>query len=99
PLLDNKIDYSNQVFLYDQISSKNALLNKYLKQLASKAEIHKNISFHVARSTFANQAREKIKDISKIQKFLRHSSIQVTQDYLARISDTELDKDSDEIFK
>lgn len=98
PILDNQRDYSDWDFLHRQISAKNALINKYLKKLAKKAEITKKLSFHVARHSFANVARDKIGDITKIQRMLGHKDIQTTQIYLGEIQDTSLDSDSDLIY-
>lgn len=99
PLLDNNKDYSDHQYLFNCVSSKNALINKYLKKIAEQAGIHKNLSFHIARHSFATIARNKIGDISKIQKMLGHSDIKITQAYLASLTDTSLDHDSEMIYK
>ena len=63
PLLDNNAIYAKAVtqseidvlpseiknLLFNQISSKTAIINKYLKKIAVCAGINKNISFHAAR--------------------------------------------------
>ena len=63
PLLDNNAIYAKAVtqseidvlpseiknLLFNQISSKTAIINKYLKKIAVCAGINKNISFHTAR--------------------------------------------------
>ncbi len=98
PLLDNDKDYSDQAFLYQQISAKTALVNKYLKKLAEKAEIHKSLSFHIARHTFANAARRKIKDMSKIQTMMGHGSLKTLEEYIEDLEDLSLDNDSEAIF-
>lgn len=98
PILDNKVDYTDPVFLFRRISAKNALINKYLKKIAQKAGIDKNVSFHTARRSFANVARSKIADISKIQKMLGHSSIKITEIYLDSLTDHSLDVDTDKIY-
>jgi len=98
PFLSDEIDYSDEVFLKKQLEAKTALINKYLKKIANKTEINKNLTTHVARHTFASIARNKIEDISKIQKFLRHSSLRETQIYLGELTDKSLDESTDEIF-
>lgn len=99
PLLSNDKDYSDNDYLLKQMSSKNALINKYLKIIAAKAEINKNLHFHIARHTFASIARDKIQDISKIQRLMSHSSIAITQNYLGSISNKSLDADSNKIYE
>jgi site-specific recombinase XerD len=64
------------------ISSKNAYLNKELKIVAKRAGIAKNISFHVARHSYADIAREKKADLHQLSKSLGHSSLKVTENYL-----------------
>ncbi len=98
PFLSNDVAYSNKEFLDKKLEAKTALINKYLKKVAKKAEIDKTITSHVARHTFASTARDKIKDISKIQVFMRHSSIKETQIYLSDLTDKSLDESTDEIF-
>ncbi len=98
PFLDNDEDYTDEVYLKKQLESKTALVNRYLKMVAQKAEVSKNLTTHVARHTFASIARDKIEDISKIQKFLRHSSLRETQVYLSELTDKSLDESTDEIF-
>lgn len=65
PLLDNNAIYAKAVtqseidvlpseiknLLFNQISSKTAIINKYLKKIAVCAGINKNISFHCTRHT------------------------------------------------
>ncbi|MDE6143764.1 MAG: hypothetical protein K2F94_06790 [Muribaculaceae bacterium] len=44
--------------MYQDISAKNALINKYLKKIAEKAEIEKPLSMHISRHSFAHIAQE-----------------------------------------
>ena len=64
------------------ISSKNAYVNKEIKKVAISAEINKNISFHVARHSYADIARSKKADLHELSKSLGHSSLKVTEGYL-----------------
>lgn len=98
PLLDNRRDYSDIEYLKKQIESKTALVNKYIKVIAKKAGINKNISFHVARHTFASHARDVLKDVYVVQKLLGHKDIKVTQMYLSELPDSSLDEASDLLF-
>jgi len=62
-ILNPKRVYDTDTDLLKEISRKNALINKYLKQVCFKANITKDVSFHSARHTFADLGRRKIKDV------------------------------------
>ena len=78
------------------ISSSTAKINKQLKLIASDAKITKNISFHVARHTFATRALKKGIALEKVSKLLGHANIKETMVYLT-ITNSELD-DAMELF-
>ena len=82
PLLNSQRDYPTEADLLQEISRKNALINKYLKTICFRAGIAKDVSFHSARHTFADLGRRKIKDVYAISKLLRHSKINITENYL-----------------
>jgi len=99
PLLDNTALYAKAITeeqkatlppaiivkLTDAISSKNALINKYLKKIAIKAGITKNISFHISRHSFAKIAKGKGVDNSHLKMLLGHSNIKVTEVYMGNL--------------
>lgn len=99
PLLDNSKDYTDRNFLYSQVSSKNALINKNLKTLAEKTGIAKNLSFHIARHSFADIGRQKGGSIYDISKALNHSNIKITEVYLSSMDEKAQDKLFDTIFE
>jgi len=98
PFLDNETDYSNPKYLMNQVSSKTTIINKNLKELAKKTKITKNISSHIARHSFADVARKKGIELYDISKALGHSSLSITEHYLAAFDDTTLDNAMDKIF-
>jgi len=98
PFLSSKFDYSDPVFLHNQIGAKTALINKYLKQLAIKAEISKNITTHTARHSFADIARQKTDNLYNLSKTLGHSSLKVTESYLASFDEQAVDDTLDKMF-
>lgn len=98
PFFKNNIDYSNPLFLHNQIGSKTALINKYLKQIATMAEIDKNITTHTARHSFADIARKKEKNLYNLSKALGHSSIKVTEAYLASFDEAAVDETLNNVF-
>ena len=64
-----------QCFFITRLDPKTALINKYLKNIATKAEITKNITTHTARHSFADIARQKTDNIYNLSKTLGHSSL------------------------
>lgn len=64
--------------------------NKYLSQIADKAEIDKKITMHIARHSFGNISGDKI-PIQMLQKLYRHSSITTTVNYQANFMHKETD--------
>jgi integrase len=113
PLLDNSETYAKAVTeeekatmppkeivkLTNTISSKNALINKYLKKIANKAEINKNISFHIARHSFAKIAKDKGVDNSHLKNILGHSNIKITEVYMGNFDTQETDAVMSSIFE
>ncbi|MFH5885323.1 tyrosine-type recombinase/integrase [Halalkalibaculum sp. DA3122] len=98
PFLDHRIDYSDKEFLDNQISSKNALINKYLTKLQKLAEIDQHISFHVARHSFAQRCLEKGLRIIEIKDLLGHKNITTTMKYLKSLDNQHLDTTVENLF-
>lgn len=73
------------------ISAKNALANKYLKKLAEKAGVNKNVSFHISRHSFAYMAITKTGNLYAVSKSLRHKNLETTQVYLKESDNKEAD--------
>ena len=86
----------------------NQKLNSYLKEIADLCGINKNLTFHVARHTFATSVtlRNGV-PIETVSKLLGHKSISTTQIYakvvenkvgedMALLKDKLLQKDEDE---
>jgi integrase len=98
PLLPPDLDYSNDRLLKRQISSKNVIVNKNLKKLATLAGITDNISFHVSRHSWADFARRKGMSVYTISKILAHSSLKVTEGYLKGFDSESIDAEFDKLF-
>lgn len=88
-----------KIKLFNQVSSKNALINKYLKKLAEMAEIEKKLSFHISRHSFAKIAKQKGTDNAKLKDLLAHSSVKVTEGYMGSFDTSENDKALQNIFQ
>jgi site-specific recombinase XerD len=68
-------------------------VNAYLKEIADLAGISKNVTFHVARHTFATTVTlENGIPLETVSKMLGHSSLITTQHY-ARVLDSKISKD------
>lgn len=84
--------------LYNDISAKNALLNKFLRQIAKLADIEKHLSFHVSRHSFAKRAKDKGIDSGVVQGLLAHSSLQTTEKYMGQFDTSVEDEAMAKIF-
>jgi len=98
PLLDNDKDYSDENYLRQQISSKNAMVNMRLKEIAKLAKI-KPISFHASRHSFADYARSKKMSLYSISKALGHTDLKTTQIYLKSLDTEATDLELEELWK
>jgi integrase len=71
----------------------NQKMNSYLKEIADLCRIEKNLTFHLARHTFATTITlTKGVPIETVSKMLGHTSIKTTQIY-ARITDNKIGND------
>lgn len=82
PFFKRNKDYSDSEYLTKQISSKNALVNKYLKKIVKVAGINKKVSFHISRHSFAYMALRKTADVYSVSKSLNHKRLNTTEHYL-----------------
>ena len=77
----------------------NQKMNSYLKELADICGIEKNLSMHVARHTFATSVTlSNGVPMETVSRMLGHTSLKTTQIY-ARIVDTKISKDMDQLQK
>ena len=74
------------------------MINKNLKQLAQATEISKPLSLHISRHSFADIARKRGANTYDISKALAHSSIKVTESYLASMDEESFDKTMSEVL-
>lgn len=85
--------------LYEEIWRKNALVNKFLGQIAKDAGLEKHISFHVSRHTFAQQAKRAGTDNAMLKGMLNHSSLNVTERYMGEFDTAREDAAMKHIFE
>lgn len=77
----------------------NQKLNCYLKEIADICGIEKNLTFHLARHTFATtMTLGKGVPIESVSKMLGHTNIQTTQIY-ARITNEKISHDMENLAK
>jgi site-specific recombinase XerD len=98
PFLDGQESNSSLMDIKRLISSKNAYTNKMLKQLATMAGIQTNVSFHIARHSFADFARKSKMNLYDISKALGHSDIKVTEQYLESFDNQSLTESMESMF-
>lgn len=112
PLLSNDAEYAGYVTqadkdrmkpelrhkIYQDISSKNAIINKYLKKIAEKAEIAKPLSMHISRHSFAHIAQEAGAESSAIKNILGHSNLATTERYMGSFDTSKTDETLRNVF-
>jgi integrase len=77
----------------------NQKTNKYLKEIAKACGIHKNISFHVARHTFATTVTlSNGVPIETVSKLLGHTKLTTTQIY-ARVLQKKVGEDMEHLIQ
>jgi integrase/recombinase XerD len=92
-------DFDNKVKRLKDKESCTSVINKYLKMIATMADISKPLSSHIARHTFARMAIDKINNPMVTMELMGHSSLVVHQQYLNDLrKDEELDRAADDIF-
>ena len=70
----------------------NQKMNAYLKEIGTLCGINKDLTFHLARHTFATLTLSKGVSIESVSKMLGHTNIRTTQIY-ARITDSKISDD------
>ena len=80
------------------VGSQNALHNRVLKQIGTAAGVRSTLSMHVARHSFADLARRGGWSVYDVKQALRHSSVAVTEGYLAGFDSEALDVQTRALF-
>lgn len=73
----------------------NQKTNSYLKEIADLCGIKKNLTFHLARHTFATMSLSKGVPMESVSKMLGHTNIKTTQIY-ARITNKKIEHDMEQ---
>ena len=89
-ILKNKTE-TDEGLIFEYIS--NAFLNRLLKKLAIKAQIFKNLTFHIARHSFATTITlNNDVPLITVSKMLGHSNVRTTQIY-AQVIESKISSD------
>ncbi len=90
-------DPSNPEDIFVKTRNATKLFNKYLKRIAQRCEIDKNLSNHIARHSFGNIAGDRIHPLM-LQKLYRHSDLKTTLNYQANFIHREADEALDSVI-
>ena len=74
----------------------NQRTNSYLKEIADICGIKKDLTFHMARHTFATMPLSKGVSMESVSKMLGHTNIKTTQIY-ARITNKKIENDMEQL--
>lgn len=96
PFLVNGVNDKSTLERFNSISSKTAHINAVLKKVIKKAGINKNVTFHIARHSFATNALKRGIRLEYVSKILGHGSLKTTIIY-AKIVNSDIDKSMDEL--
>lgn len=96
PFLQNA-DSKNAEDIFIKTRNATKLFNKYLKFIAIKCCIEKNLSNHIARHSFGNIAGDRIHPLM-LQKLYRHSDLKTTLNYQANFIHRDADEALDSVL-
>jgi integrase len=99
PLLNTNKNLKDPEVIDQELSSKNAYVNKELNILRKEAKINKRVSFHVARHSYADIARKKGTDLHSISNSLGHTSLKTTESYLKGLDNETTDKAVQSVYE
>ncbi|MCS3955401.1 integrase [Salinibacter ruber] len=87
------IDAGEEEALHRRKCRRNSAANRHLKELAGRAGIEKRVTFHLSRNAATWKLYQNVGDIYKVSKFLGHSNVEQTQDYIDGFVDESRDED------
>jgi len=93
-----RFKHENKFELRKEISSRNVVVNRNLKEIARLAGIEAVLSFHVARHSYTQNALRKDIDLYSISKTLGHADLQTTQEYTEAFDHAIVDKSMRKMF-
>ena len=97
PVLPEQID--DEWTLKLKVESANTTENRHLKTVAALAGLPINLTFHIARHTFAFQLKNKSNNMHVIKDALGHSDSRTTEKYLRALDDEALDPEVEKVYQ
>lgn len=82
--------------LFKVINTREVSINRELRRVASLAGIEQHISFHIARHSFAKQAKVAGIDNADLKGLMNHSSLATTEIYMREVDNS---KEDDALLK
>ena len=93
PIVDSEYRDAKLLEQKRKAATGNTLTNRALKKIAKQAGISTNVTFHIARHSFARWAdNSDVMDRKDIQRMLAHSKMETTERYLSSISEYNVDE-------
>jgi len=91
--------HSDKFLLKEYISKARSKITRYVKIIANKLEIDKNVSPHTIRHSFSRLANSVIKNTTITKDLVGHKTLEVHEGYISDISDNdELDIHADTVL-
>jgi len=97
PYLANSYDRLDAQAQLGAIKEATAVINKALKEVARRAGVDKPLRSHAARHTFATVAAKAV-GARAVQQMLGHTTLKMTETYLASLDTDEMDTAADAAF-
>lgn len=95
---ERKIKSGYEIKIFNQIGSKNTILNRDLKKIAELAGFSKKVSFHIARHSFAQYALDRDINPKVLQSILGHEKFATTETYINTLKDKKVEDAMLKIF-
>jgi integrase/recombinase XerD len=99
PFFEDGVDYSDPDYFQIIRKRKVSSVNGFLKKIAKKVGIAKNIHSHVSRHSFTSASILAETPIFNVSKAIGHSKVSTTEQYTNRITRTVSDRAMDSVFK
>ena len=97
PILD-PYDFDDDQSVQRAVESRNAYVNRKLKDVQQAAGIETNLTFHLARHSAAWILYRELQDVYAVKRILGHSRVEVTEEYLRGFPDESIDEDYRDVF-
>lgn len=97
PFLPNGYDKLDARLQLNEVARSTQNINRHLAEIADLAQLDKKLRTHAVRHTFATLAAKKT-GAREVQHMLGHTTLGMTETYLADLNEEELDTAADSVF-